>query len=459
MTHSRFKNLILIGNGFDRWQNIPSSYGHFQEYYGAHLVQTVKTLGFPLYNDIFEKDLSEPISAAELVFGDIFSPKGLTWDFFGNFESALDKIDDQKILLFFGRSKESIEAVRRMTDEALCIVRTLFCGWVQSLDIKPCDSGYRFPSDCFVINFNYTDTPEKRFFVDSQNTFHIHGTATDPDSIIFGHATHPETAFRELAEHKLMKPINGDELPRMKGLYAIEDVLYRTDKHTYDNLDRLLEYMTENGVHIEDIENIYVLGHSFSEPDYDYFAYLDSVTRCGCDYDGLSAAARIDTGMLASMVYGEDEDARHERMIEQYMHNIKYATHRRERVFPQEVDFYKELADAEKALGINLYHPEDAARAVKQRFYMEQTERTRTVLKRMVNRRFLDDIPDGCQSILGLARCFDGIHAPRTRNATWHISYHSSEDKTRIAKVMKRLGQKRYTPYKGIDACLEAFRV
>ena len=35
-----------------------------------------------------------------------------------------------------------------------------------------------------------------------------------------------------------------------------------------DNIDELCEFMTLDGIHIEDFTDIYVLGHSFAEVDY-----------------------------------------------------------------------------------------------------------------------------------------------------------------------------------------------
>lgn len=73
-----------------------------------------------------------------------------------------------------------------------------------TFNIEEKNSGFRFPDDCFIINFNYTDTLEKRFGVKFKNDFHIHGVATDPESIVVGHSTHPEEPFKELIERKIM---------------------------------------------------------------------------------------------------------------------------------------------------------------------------------------------------------------------------------------------------------------
>ena len=34
----KYKNLIIIGNGFDRWQNLLTSYENFRLYYQDHII-------------------------------------------------------------------------------------------------------------------------------------------------------------------------------------------------------------------------------------------------------------------------------------------------------------------------------------------------------------------------------------------------------------------------------------
>lgn len=52
------------------------------------------------------------------------------------------------------------------------------------------------------VNFNYTDTLLKRFGVKAVNEFHIHGMANEKESIIVGHATHPEYPYEPLRMFK-----------------------------------------------------------------------------------------------------------------------------------------------------------------------------------------------------------------------------------------------------------------
>ena len=453
MSRSKYKNLVIIGNGFDRWQDLPTSYDHFRQYYSEHIAEVMADLGFSEYTMANRKGEEKTFTAVELVYGDPMNPEKMPKEFFGSFEVSLDKLDDQQLIQFFGRSKEGLNDLRKMVSEAQTLLRTTFCRWVQSLNISKKDTGFRFPKDCFFINFNYTDTLEKRFGVDPHDIYHIHGSAENADSIIVGHASHPETAYNELIEHHFMKPLNPDgRLPRFEGLYAIEEALYQTDKHVKDNIDQMCRALTDRGVHIEDIENIYVLGHSFGDPDMEYFEFLDQVTRCGCDYDSLSAAGQIDQGLMV-MIASSEEDISDAILMQLIQLNIAYAIHHRERVFQDAPSLYPELDQMDKENGIT-YSEADAARAVKGRFLFEQAKRTRLLLEEIAKEKGLPQVPEGCHSVLGLSAYTDFPHDHRRRNAAWHISFFSPEDEKKIKWTMKKLGQKRYTVYKGIDACI-----
>lgn len=219
----------------------------------------------------------------------------------------------------------------------------------------------------------------------------------------------------------------------------------------------MCEQMYNNRLHIEDIENIYVLGHSFGEVDYEYFYYLDKITRCGCNYDLLSAAGQLDPTVIGIFSDVGDEDIQEDTLLDLITLNIRYATHRRERKYPDRPELYPEF----KAMfGESEYTKEDEELekyAVKQRFLWEQAKRTQEKLMKISKNNGMNKAPQGCYSVLGLADYLDMGHDRRLRNAKWNITYYSESDRRRITATMKKLGLKRYTLYPSIDECISVF--
>ena len=64
-----YKNLFIIGNGFDRWYGLPTSYDEFKKYYRANIKKIAKKTGIQTTVNA-DGDLITPV---ELVFGDITS--------------------------------------------------------------------------------------------------------------------------------------------------------------------------------------------------------------------------------------------------------------------------------------------------------------------------------------------------------------------------------------------------
>lgn len=264
-------------------------------------------------------------------------------------------------------------------------------------------------------------------------------------------------------EQKFVHRVGGGMSKRLRELYLVENALYETDKHVQDNIDDLCEFMTIDGVHIEDITDIYVLGHSFGEPDYEYFEFLVKATQVGIDVNKLSALWQVRNIGLQNI--SEDD------LLEWIHLNVIYATqHRRLGLQKENISFPKEEMLEKRLFGkTNVYtdgegevHEIDeiipkAREAVHKRFIMEQAARTKEVIEELCILKHIDQLPDECYSILATADYIDGSHDKRVQNAKWHISYFSDKDRERIEKVMNRAGCADYELYQSIDECIEKF--
>ena len=456
---SKYRKLFIIGNGFDRWQGLPTSYDKFKEYYRKNIGSISKALNIETSTD-HDGNIITPV---ELVFGDINSPKSLHEEFFWNFENNLALLDDQKLIKHFNKSRRGLYSLQETVVKAQRILQKAFGDWIAAIKISECESGYDFGNDSYFINFNYTDTLEKRFCVNKKNDYHIHGEATEPEELIFGHSTHPEMAFSELMEQKFISTLSGEKSKRLQGLYLIEDVLYNTDKHVQDNIDDLCEFMTLDGVHIEDFTDVYVLGHSFAEVDYDYFEFLIKATQAGCNFNELSFLCKVRNIGLENI----DEDS----LLEFIQLNLVYAFNHRRRAlgignmrFP-EIERIERFLFGQTGVYLNgdgaVHRLEEldakAAEAVQKRYTMEQAARTKEVIEELCMLKGINELPADCCSVLKAAGHIDR-HDKRNKDAVWHISYFSDQDKKRIEEVMKKAGGRNYTLYHGIDDCLAEFR-
>lgn len=260
--------LIIIGNGFDRWQWLDTSYDAFRQYYLLHRDEIMKKLHIRKKEIRYSNKCIEEFSDVELIYGDPFHPSELGKLFWGDFESSLSKIDDQQLNLFFGKERSDLKEIKRSIKNAKIILTTAFCDWITSIEVNKQIPEYKFGDKCIVINFNYTDTLVKRFGISPSIEYHIHGQASDKSSIVFGHSSHPEYPMSALYE------FGG----RFRGAFFIDYLLYETDKHVQDHIQELAMFLALHSVMPENIKHVYVLGHSMSPVDIEYFQFLISIS-------------------------------------------------------------------------------------------------------------------------------------------------------------------------------------
>lgn len=395
----KIDTIIVVGNGFDRWQGLNTSYASFRTYYHEHLDEILKKLHIKKSKFIRLDGTVEEWSDVELIYGDPFNPGELENDFWNNFENSLADIDAERINLFFGKKRSDLKDMRRTLRNAKRILTEAFCGWISAISITADDAGYKFGDNCVFINFNYTDTLQKRFGVAPTKEFHIHGEAADKKSIIFGHNLHPQEP----------EPIFATMGGRFLGLHFIEEALYETDKHCQDNIQVLCCFLAMNGVMREEIKDIYVLGQSMSPVDIEYFDFF------------------MRSSMLQNQLEEELDEISMEDELDEMFQRMQYVV--------DEIG-YQNTAD------------ERAANAMERRRKQEQDVRNSYFQKaflKMMGKPSKKEV--------------EAIRAPhRTENAHWHVSYFGDEDRKWKEVVMKELGCNSYTLYPSIDECISRWR-
>ena len=390
--------LFIIGNGFDIWQGLDTRFSQFEAYYLAHRSEILKKLHIRPYI-VQTAEGKKELCDVELLYGDIFNLDELDSAFWNDFEHALGEINGEPVHAVFGKEKRNIRRLKQCIRNSQKILQKAFEGWTHSIEIEPKAEPYTFGENCLFINFNYTDTLEKRFGIPKEKIFHIHGKANTDSELIFGHAAHPQKP------EPMLRQFGG----RFAQLYLHETLLYETDKHCADHIRELILFLSMHGVMAEDIQHIYVLGHGMGVVDFDYFQFLLQVTT----------VQQVEEKKLPQEEMNE-EDALALR--------VEYAV--------EHTGYGKQEVRSE------------CAKAVYDKFQKEEEEKDKKLLKAI--EKYNSKLPEN-------AEYTEKQPMPRTAPAQWHVSCFSKGDKDWIEHLFAACQFDNYKLYDSIPECLASF--
>lgn len=405
--------LVIIGNGFDLWQNLKTSYKDFYNYYLQNRFEICKQLKINTI-EYKLKDQLRKATPVELIYGEVFEKDLDFHNFWNTFEESLGDIDAFKLNSYYGKELDDLDNLMKAGINAQKILNTAFCNWVGSLKIKNKQkSNIKFKENCIFINFNYTSTLEDIFGVDEDDVIHIHGIADENDSIIFGHSIHPQKP----EDFLLTLPA------RFIGLYIIEQLLYETDKHARSNITQLCLELSLMGINAEDINDVYILGHSLSDVDFEYFKHLKSSTSFQSEY-------------------------KNEQKI-----NLKN--------YNPEDELHLRLSYIRKKYGRDRFNDnritKDEELAVLKKFLFEQDETDKEILEDYfgeLKKEFdIEDFAFDNDNELPPIKL--SKTKKRKKEAKWHISCYNPEDEKRAKTLMNILHCKNYELYNGINKAIK----
>ena len=225
--------LFIVGNGFDLMHGIPSRYSDF-----AKFVQGVNIELFQYVERVVQN----------------LSPNGL-WS---NFEEALATQNAEELLKY-----EQEENDGNFND-----LKMAFRDWVISvkkyIDFVNIGKKYQFGEDDIFLTFNYTNTLEKVYNINSLNICHIHGYMENNESeelftgYIWGHGKEKEELDIAIE----------DEYSRQE----IQNIIVSYKKE--HQIQKMNNFLNEGLGTIEYETNFVVLGHSLGLVDKPYFKAL-----------------------------------------------------------------------------------------------------------------------------------------------------------------------------------------
>ena len=300
-------NLYIIGNGFDLYHGLDTKYQSFAKFLAEEDEEIYDLLltyyGLPDISQSFIKFLAEEdeenydlllnyYGSPNLLEDPVNDVENLEW---ANFESSLANLDYKQVLEdnsdaaanlssddFRDRDLHTYQFEMEMIIDKLTVrlisIFNLFIlniNYPERIDNKKIELN----SDSIFLNFNYTNTLEKYYNISNSNICYIHKKSIDKNSqIVLGHGTDP-SKFEE-TQRETPKGLSKEELIEwMEHMSEQYDFSYESAKReilsyytkSFKNVRLIIDDNVDFFLKLNNIKNVYVLGHSISSVDMDYF--------------------------------------------------------------------------------------------------------------------------------------------------------------------------------------------
>ncbi|MDO8813587.1 MAG: bacteriophage abortive infection AbiH family protein [Gallionella sp.] len=247
------KKLYIIGNGFDLHHEIRSAYGDFK----AFLKKEDWSL-FRLVEDYLP--VGQEWNELEMALGDIDVAYMVDNNAMFLPSYAADDWSDS------GHHDFQYE-ISKIVNNLSSTLRTQFANWVRQIEIPDATSAQNRLSTLDInglyLTFNYTSTLASVYSVPMVNILHIHGEAALPDTVVLGHAWNPNER-KSLNDHSGVE----DQDTQVTEAYDILDGYFSA---TFKPLEKIIQENAPFFAGLRNIEEVFVLGHSLSDVDLNYF--------------------------------------------------------------------------------------------------------------------------------------------------------------------------------------------
>lgn len=264
----RLTTLVIVGNGFDIQNGLPTSYWYFYDQCNARLDEH-----FVHFPDFFDDQEWANFEENLGLFDEDNFRESAAYE-----PSMDDMIESSKHVNGYN------DEISQRVDELVGDIESAFTAWIRGIDVNQAKKFMEFPKGFKFINFNYTSTLQDVYLVSDEDVLHIHGKARW--NVIFGHGIGNGNQSSSM--------VTNDDEPWFEESYqTLASVTDKFRKPVNEILEEHREHLEKHG----DVTKIIVLGHSINEIDIPYFkcilnAYPDAVWRnwnhTGEEYDGVS---------------------------------------------------------------------------------------------------------------------------------------------------------------------------
>ncbi|WP_371974558.1 bacteriophage abortive infection AbiH family protein [Lelliottia nimipressuralis] len=286
--------LYVTGNGFDLHHGLKTSYFSFGYFLRNHhtelyelLINFLSFTDLPKYPDQLDTNEHPLWSEFEKSLAGLDSQYVLD-----SFIEYLPNISDPD---FRDRDWNSFEIeMERILEQLTEVLLDKFRNFISQVEypLLAMNKRLQLCEKSFLINFNYTNTLEYYYNIDSSRILYLHGIATIPDiPLVLGHGIDPEN-FIELPKEP-PSGANNEELQQWFQQQADNyNISYENGKNKLNNyfnysFKNTAEVISESicfFTKLKYVSEIVIIGHSLSDVDMPYFSAIKEYVHPDCKW-------------------------------------------------------------------------------------------------------------------------------------------------------------------------------
>lgn len=241
------ETLYIIGNGFDLYHGIPSSYWHFRNYVKSKSESLFEALERYFNPDQLWSDFEATL--ADLDTDHILDEASNYFEQYG--------ADDWSDSYHHNYQYEIGQRIKLVTLD----LRKIFTEWILNMEIPShSDDLLKLDRKAIFLNFNYTSTLSKLYKVDRSYITYIHNEAKDLESnLLLGHGVNPGPISETDTEDQDPRIIEGQKI---------------IDEYFVDSYKPVENIISENKDFFKTlklVKEVNIYGHSLSDVDLPYF--------------------------------------------------------------------------------------------------------------------------------------------------------------------------------------------
>ncbi len=255
LMESERSTLYIVGNGFDLFHGIRSSYHDF-------------------YNWLKSNGKDDFIAGLEKIYPQKLGDRYLLWS---DFEGAIGKYDIPSIFKTFAGDIDTYDdeqvgeiGCKKVAPYINGILPNIL-HWAEELDVLGVKQLLTLPKESLFLSFNYTRILEDVYHIPASQICHIHGSVKGEGKLVAGHDNYFDK-----------NDIDNASFPgyEEKGMMDIADCMNSLWKNPEERIKKYDDFFMKT----VGIGRVVVLGHSLATIDKRYFGEIANRADCHCHW-------------------------------------------------------------------------------------------------------------------------------------------------------------------------------